>query len=381
MATTARKTSILWVIKGLAAGGAERLLADAARLRSRDEFDVRLAYLLDARSDMVQAIQDTGVEVVCLGAGGAMDLRWLVRLRSEIRDHRPDVVHVHSPMVAALLRPIIAAMGPKERPFIVTTEHNVWDSYHPLTRWADRLTLRLDDTTLAVSAEVRASMDRRSAARVEVLVHGVDVAALGQLRETRASVRSRLGVADDEILVVTVANLRENKDYPNLLRAAAHASAAGLPMRFLSIGQGPLLEELERERDALGLDQVLTFHGFHSDPPSLVAGADMFCLASRYEGLPIAMLEAMAIGVPIVATSVGGIPSVVSDGVHGRLVGPGDSAALGDALISMADTQVRSNMAEAALVRAQNFDIRAAVRRQEEIYASLASSRIERPAD
>ena len=283
------RIKVLWLIKGLAAGGAERLLASFAELHDRSAFDIHLVYLLEDHDDFLPVIRDAGVETSCLGSGSG-SRRWPARLRQAIIEQQPSVVHVHSPLLAAAARLIVRTMPSSTRPAVATTEHNLWQSYHPLTRFANRVTAPLDDATLAVSEQVRRSMVDRVASRTEVLEHGVDVRALADLATSREEVRESLGVEPNEILVATVANLRPNKDYFTLLAAASEALASGVPFRFISIGQGPLRSSLEEERDRLDLGERFRFLGFHHDPPSVLAGADVFCLSSQYEGLPIAML-------------------------------------------------------------------------------------------
>jgi glycosyltransferase involved in cell wall biosynthesis len=296
-------------------------------------------------------------------------------LRTLVRTNRIEIVHAHSPLVAALARPALRALPRRERPALIGTEHNLWTSHHPVTRWANRLTLPLENATIAVSEEVRATMPPRLAGRAEVIIHGVDVDAISARRGERDAARKELGVQSGELLIATVANLRANKDYPNLLRAACRLAAADQPFRFVSVGQGPLAEQLERERDQLGLGGYFRFLGYREDPVRVLVAADLFCLPSRHEGLPIALLEAMAAGLPVVATRVGGASTVVSDGREGRLVPAGDPAALAAALAEARDPARRARWAAAAAERARSFGIDRAVRRQQELYERLANRR------
>jgi glycosyltransferase involved in cell wall biosynthesis len=218
-------------------------------------------------------------------------------------------------------------------------------------------------------------MPPRLARRTEVVVHGVDVDAIGRRRTEREASRAELDAKPDELVVVTVANLRANKDYPTMLAAARRLVDAGAPVRFVSVGQGPLAAELEAERDRLGLGESFQFLGYRDDPVRVLVGADVFCLSSRFEGLPIAMLEAMAAGLPVVATRVGGVPSVVTDGGEGRLVPAGDPGALGAAITALNDPAVRGGYAQAASERVRAFGIHRAVVRQQDLYEELAARR------
>ncbi|MGH8975721.1 MAG: glycosyltransferase [Acidimicrobiia bacterium] len=366
---------VLWLTKGLGPGGAERLLVSFAAIADRDRFELRAAYLLPWKDHLVAELGTLGVAAVCLDGRQELDPRWVRRLRTVVRAARIDVVHAHSPLVAALARPALRALPRRDRPALMGTEHNLWSSHHRATRWANRLTLPLEDATIAVSDEVRASMPVRLARRTEVVVHGVDVDAIAGRRGERDAARAELGVDGDQLLVATVANLRANKDYPTMLRAARQLADAGEPIRFVSVGQGPLAEELDGERERLGLGEQFRFLGYREDPVRVLVAADVFCLSSRFEGLPISLLEAMAAGLPVVATRVGGIPSVVTDRSEGRLVPAGAPAALAAALVELRDPALRGRCAAAAAERVRAFGIERAVRRQQELYEHLAARR------
>jgi glycosyltransferase involved in cell wall biosynthesis len=180
-------------------------------------------------------------------------------------------------------------------------------------------------------------------------------------------------VSDDEVLSLTVANLRRNKDYPTLLRAARAALDAEPRLRFAAVGQGPLAQEVAALHATLGLGDRFLLLGFRRDVHDLMAAADVFTLSSAHEGLPVAVMEAFAHGLPVVATAVGGLPQQVTDGAQGLLVPPGRPEALADALLTLArDPGMRARMGTAALSRAADYDIRRAVREQEGVYAELA---------
>src|SRR5581483_6690065 len=215
MADGQQPIRVLWVTKGLGPGGAERLLVSFARKTDRRRFEIRAAYLLPWKAHLVGELAALGVSAECLDGRLEADLRWLRRLRALVREARIDVVHVHSPLVAAFARPALWALPRRDRPALMGTEHNVWSSHHPLMRSANRLTLPL-----------------RLASRTEVVIHGVDVEAIAARRSERAAARTELGLGNDELVVVTVANLRAQKDYPTMLQAARRLGDAGEPVRF-----------------------------------------------------------------------------------------------------------------------------------------------------
>jgi glycosyltransferase involved in cell wall biosynthesis len=171
------------------------------------------------------------------------------------------------------------------------------------------------------------------------------------------------------VLVGTVANLRATKGYPDLLKAAQIVSRRSRHVQFVAAGQGPLADDLARTRDDLGLAGRFDFLGYRRDVHRVLAALDIFVLASHHEGLPIALLEALALGVPVVATSVGGIPEAVTDGREALLVPPGQPDRLASALESLiASAELRGALAAAASTRAESFDGAVAVARVEAIY-------------
>jgi glycosyltransferase involved in cell wall biosynthesis len=260
------------------------------------------------------------------------------------------------------------------RPGVVSTEHNVWGSHSTATRVANALTLPLDDVRWAVSEQVRSSEWKPWRTKTEVLVHGVPLSSLRTRGRERDAARTAQGWGEDDVVVATVANLRANKDYPTLFAAAADAMAAEPRLRFVSIGQGPLEAELRAALASAGLGGRFVMVGYHEDPPALLAGADLFTLTSRHEGLPIALLEAMAVGLPPVVTSVGGNAEVITQGVDGVLVPAGSTRRLADAYVDLArDRTARARLAAAAARRAEDFDIARTAQIAEARYRLLAA--------
>jgi glycosyltransferase involved in cell wall biosynthesis len=294
------------------------------------------------------------------------------RLRVLLRREGIRLVHVHSPVAAAGAR-MVAGRGVR----VVYTEHNVWSRYHRATYAANLATFPRNDHVFAVSDVVRASVRYPGPLRllpmppVETLHHGLDPAT--QLTPVQADgVRAELGIPPDAPVIGSIANFKAAKDHATLLRAAARVRQAVPGVRLLLVGQGPLEAETRRLAAELGLQETVVFAGFRTDARRLAAAFDVFTLSSTYEGLPIALIEAMALGRPAVVTRVGGTPEVVSDGAHGLLVPPRDPAALAAGLLRLlGDPGLRASMGAAARSRALDFDIRKAVRRMEQVYADL----------
>jgi glycosyltransferase involved in cell wall biosynthesis len=361
---------ILHLIKGLGRGGAEQLLASAAPYVDATRFEQHVGYLIPHKNLLVPDLIESGVAVHCLGGGrkGA----WVGRLRKLVREHRIDLVHCHSPYVAAGCR--LALRG---RVRHVHTEHNVWDSYHPATRWANMLTFPRNDHVIAVSEHVRESIRYPLGLRflrlppVETLFHGLDHAALSRWGSPDG-IREELGLPPEAPLFGTVANFRPQKGHRDLVSAAVLVREAIPKARLLLVGQGPAEADVRRQVRDLGLEDTVLFLGQRDDAPRVAGSLDVFVLASLYEGLAIALIEAMALGRAAVVTGVGGLGEVIRHGENGLVVPPGQPKALAEAIVMLLrDGTLRARLGLEARRRAGDFDIRTAVGRMQQVYEEL----------
>lgn len=368
-----RRIRVLSVIKGLGVGGAEHLLVDQLAHRDTEAFDNHVAFLLPWKDLVVEKIEALGVPVTCLDEPSVLRPGWLIRLRQLLDEFRPDLVHVHSPVLAAAIRPLVRAS--RRGAGLVYTEHNRWGQYKPPTRWANRLTYGLDDARIAVSQGVVDTIRHPAASEAQIILNGIDVESVRSSADRRG-MRDELGIGDDTLVVATVANLRSSKDYPNILAAASRVLSRQDDVVFLSVGHGPDQDELRRLHGELGLGDGYRFLGFRRDAARIMSGSDVFLLGSRHEGLPLALMEAMALGTAVVATTVGGIPEVVDDGVSGVLAPPEDDRALAAALEQvLADPSLRDRLGTAAAARAVAFDSRPSIRTLEDVYRRVVAER------
>ena len=362
---------LLWLTKGLGRGGAERLIVDAATLVDRDRFCVEVAYLLPWKNALVGELEAAGVPVRCLGQESSYDMSWVPRLHRLVRSQRYDLVHTHAPVPAVAARLFLGRSGPR----LVHTEHNVWQRYRWPTYWANALTYGRNDRVVAVSQAVAASVHSRRAPRhdpesLEVVLHGLHPTRATPADEGRRQVaRDKLELPADVPVVGTVGNLTAKNDHSTLLRAFRRVLTEQPDARLVVIGTGVLEDQLHQEAVELGLADRTVFTGSRPDVDSLLPALDVFVMTSRFEGLPIALLEALAASLPAVATPVGGITEVLTDGQEGFLVPVGDAAAVaGRVLALLQDVDLRAEMGAAAHRRSLDFDMATAVRRLEAIY-------------
>jgi glycosyltransferase involved in cell wall biosynthesis len=242
------------------------------------------------------------------------------------------------------------------------------------------LTYSRNDTVFAVSEGVRGSIApprvlRGSAPRPEVLYHGIDERLVRTGPAARAAARLALGIGDG-LIVGSVGSLTPKKDHATLIEAFQKVRVKIPVARLVIIGGGPLQPELEHLIHRLELTGSVHLLGVRSDVQDLLPGLDVFVLGSRHEGLGLALVEAMAAGVACVGSSVDGIPEVISHGVDGLLVPPGDSDNMAAAIVRLlGDHDLRAGLAEVGRGSALRFSVPAAMERMQTVYARLMAQR------
>lgn len=357
------------LVKGLGIGGAEKLLSEGARFWDRDRFEYHVAYVLPWKDQLVGDFEALGIDVHRLSDSGRTTPALAWRLRRLVRSTGADLVHAHLPYTGILAR--VSAGVP-----VVYTEHNLAGSYATATRVANRITYSRHDLAIACSEPVRESLAAYPG-EVVTIPNGVtcDVDP-----NSATAARAELGLDHGTPLVVHVGNIRAGKGHDNLVRATARLCESGFGGLVVSIGVAHDPADLERLRaDAatLGVDEHLTFLGRREDALAFTAACDVYVNPSEFEGLPVAVLEAMCLGRPIVATSVGGVPSVIRDGDTGLLVPPGDPAALAAAVRSLLDDPARAaRLGKSAARHAHaELDLATMVRRVEAVYDEVLAAR------
>jgi glycosyltransferase involved in cell wall biosynthesis len=319
------------VIWSLGLGGAEQVVIRLAAGLDRRRFEP-LICCLDEPGPFAPRAEAAGVEVVALDKRGPLDARAAWRLARLLRSRRVDVVHTH--LWGASFWGRLAAIGARV-PAIVTTEHNV-DSWKRAHHFAlDRALAPATTRLVAVSQQVREFYEAHGVGlgRWQVVYNGVDTASAPQRRRGPAFLE--LGLGRDEPVVGLVGRLVPAKAPDVFLGTLALAAARVPGLRGLVVGDGPLRSGLEAEARRLGLEARVVFAGVRQDVPELLPGLDALVFSSLREGLSMAMLEAMAAGVPVVATEVGGTPELIAHGVTGLLVPPGRPDLLADAVVGL----------------------------------------------
>jgi glycosyltransferase involved in cell wall biosynthesis len=366
---------LLILITELERGGAERVVVHLARHLDRRLVAPSVA-TIHAGGELSDEITKLGVRVSHLSRRRNITPGSVFALRRLLTVGGFNVIHSHLPAAGLVARLALTYLSP--RPAHVYTEHNVPRGYGLLSRAVNRWPLQEADRITAVSHEVRSAWLRSGSRRhlnSEVVWNGVEIPALSGDSLTRARVRQELELDERELALIAVGNLHHRKGHAVLLQAFEKARL-GHTSVLLLVGDGPLLAELETMARSLGIGGRVRFLGRRRDVEDLLFASDVFVLPSLAEGLPMALLEAMARGLPCIASAVGGVPEALADGIDGHLVPPGDVDTLAARLASVEDASTRLQLGDAARLHAmRDFRVEQMVQRYESLYMALARAR------
>lgn len=360
---------IFYLITELDVGGAEKTLFELATRLDRRRFEPAVGCLF-GRGEVGRWLEERGVEVVHFDMRGKADWGVVRRVRHELLRRGPELLHTflfHANVVGRLaarrvpLKGVVSSVRVEER--------------RRLHLLGDRLTRGLMDAETCVSESAREYTHRRARVpldKLAVVPNGIEVERHTHPPPPPVSWR----LPADGPLVATVARLDAQKD-PETLIAAFALARQRVPKASLAwAGGGPLFAATRDRIRRAGLAECVRLLGAVDDVRPLLGAADAFALASRWEGMPNSVLEAMAAGLPVVATAVGGCPELVVDAETGLLVPPGDARALADALVSLlSDPPKARKMGQAGRARARDhFSLDGMVRANVAIYERLLSS-------
>jgi len=372
---TGGRIEILHLITELDIGGAQKALARLLAHLDRQRFEPTVVCLYNGDKAVAQEIRQLGIPVFDLRMTAKWRFDALWRLYRLLRREHPVILHTwmfHATLIGRLVG-ILAGV-----PIRISSRRNV-EIGGPVREWINRWTLWMDNRVIAVCEEARKAEIHRGGAppqKVVTIYNGIEVLPLSTREAARENLRAVLGLPPHALLVGIIGRLHPQKGHRVLLEAATHVVARDWQVYFILIGDGPLRHSLEAIAREQGLAGRVHFLGTRHDIPQLLAAMDLFVLSSFWEGMPNAVLEAMATGLPVVATAVGGTPEVVVDGVTGLLVPPRDPVALAQAIERLlADPELRHRMGQAGRERVeQHFSVEQMVRKTEALYEELLYS-------
>lgn len=364
-------------------GGAERVALRIATHLDPERFDSTLCVSRwpqprDKRSasagEALEQLESAGAMLLALRRSGKLQVTPWLRLWRFLRRERIDVLHTHQfgSNVLGSMTGRLAGV-----PVVLAHEHTWSYEGNPARRFLDRQVVsRAADRFIAVSREDQSRM---------IEVEGIDPARtlfipLGIMPSpppTGHDVRGELGIPPDAPVLGVVGNLRPQKAHQVLIRATARLVDRWPAIQVLVAGTGPERAALEKLAGELGLQHAIRFLGYRGDIPDLLAAVDVAICCSDFEGTPIAILEYMDAGLPVISTAVGGVPDMIDNGVHGLLVPPRDPGALAGAIAELLSDLQRARMmgARARERRLAEFTMEAMIQRLESLYCELVEEK------
>lgn len=355
--------------------GGDLVILNLLKYLNREKFHPVIVSFFEKRNPgtplIVNIAKERGIDTRLLEVKGRFDLGAVDKLKRFIDEEKIDILHCHGykPDVIASL------ISKKGRPKLVTTLHGWWIGANPKLRFYDWLDLRAIknfDMIITVADHIKEGLIKKGfpAGNVKCIPNGVDIKEMNSC--DGSGVRRELKIAPGSAVVGIAGRLNKEKGHEYLLRSAERLKNVTL----LIVGTGPLENYLKVMAERLGISDRTIFTGFRSDARRYIAAMDIFALPSLSEGLPLALMEAMAAGKPVIASDIGGIPQVVADGVTGLLVEPRNPSQLEKAISKLiTDKEFSSFLAEKGRdFIEKNFSLEIMVRRYEDLYLELSKN-------
>ena len=373
-----RQINVLYLINALCAGGAEKVVARTVTLLDRKRYDPIVCCLWKS-GPVAEEIERKGVKVICLGARSRLDLTVVPKLFRLLKREEIHIIHsflFHANMLGRIMGRLAGV------PVILSSERTMEmeGKHRLLVNW---LTSPLADKIITVSEAVREFASDNIGIAPDKLItiyNGVDLSefAPNPNREGIEEAKRELGIDPSRMVVGTVGHLEEEKGCEYLLRAAAQVSVQDGKVTFLLVGDGSQRARLENLAEDLSISSKVLFMGYRNDIPRILSVMDIFVLPSLYEGLPNALLEAMAACRPVVATQAGGVPEVVVEGETGFLIPPRAPGALARAICVLLEDRERAReMGMAGRKRVERlFSVETMVAKTEALYEELTIEKL-----
>ncbi|WP_158795387.1 glycosyltransferase family 4 protein [Pedobacter sp. L105] len=371
-----KKIKILQTIRQGKVGGGETHVLDLVKELDKDQFEsVILSF---TEGPMVEKLKADGFKTYVVPTEKPFNYKVWDAVKQILKDEKIDLVHAHG------TRANSNTYNPAKKLNIpsIYTVHG-WSFHpdqHPLVKLvrtlSERFLVKVARKTICVSeSNLREGASKFPMPRAEVIVNGINQVKFNPDQQYK-DIRAEFGVAKDQILVGYIARITAQKEPLTYLQAIAKIPAE-LNLKFLIVGDGDLKAEMLQLAKTLNLESRIIFENFRDDIPAILHGIDIFCLPSLWEGLPIALLEAMAMRKAIIATAIDGTKDLVTDKVNGLLISTSNPDQLAEAIISLAkDEKLRADMGKAAgeLIKS-NFNIETMTRKVEAVYRNVLASK------
>ena len=357
------KIKVLHIIKSLGRGGAEMLLPETLKEHHQDQFEFHYIYFLPWKNQMVEAIESAGGIVSCLSAKNNLQL--VLKYKKIIdycKEHQIQIIHAHLPWAGFVSRLVHFKIGIP----VLYTEHNLQERYHFITKFINKWSFNYQTMAFGVSDDVCQSIIKNICPTIpcKTLLNGVNIQNF-QRNDTasRIAIRKQFAIPENGLVVGTVAVFRFQKRLDKCLEIMRDAIDKNPAVYGIIVGAGILEPEIYAKHKELNLEGKVFFSGIQTNVKPYYEAMDVFMMSSSFEGLPIALLEAMSMSCAIVSTDAGGIKEVVQDKKNGILVGVNDWIKLSNSIQELAEnpSKLAYFQAEARKRVVENFSIKAMV--------------------
>ena len=345
------------------------LLAETVKLHSKVEFEFFCIYFLPWKNQMVEALEEGGAEVHCFEAKN--NLQMLMQYKKVVAfcaEKEIDLIHCHLPWSGFLGRIIYEQADIP----LVYTEHNIQEHYHVITKKLNKISFNRQNLAIGVSADVSRSIKKNidPVIPVQTVLNGVNTSTFQRNERKGAAIRKDLGIPGEATVVGTIAVFREQKSILDWVRAFKEVNREFPEVYGVIVGAGPQKEKIENLVEDLELKTRIIMPGLQTDTVSYFSAMDIYMMSSKFEGLPIALLEAMSMNCAIVSTKAGGIIEVVRDETDGLLCEIGDYMSLSEHVKKIIrDPQLQKKLQQKSRERVENeFSLEAMVQQLENIY-------------
>ncbi len=329
------KIKVLHIIKSLGRGGAEMLLPETLKQHDQEQFEFHYIYFLPWKNQMVEAIESAGGKVTCFKANNNIQL--LLQFRKIIaycKQNNIQIIHAHLPWAGFVSRIVYKI---KKKPTLYT-EHNLQERYHFITKVLNKLSFNFQSQGIGVSDDVTNSITKKIAPKTAAvtILNGVNTDSfIRNDLDAKKSIRNQYAIPEDAFLVGTVAVFRFQKRLDLWLEIIAKAIKVNPKIYGIIVGAGPLNSELLAKHKELNLEGKVIFTGLQTQVKPYYEAMDAFMMSSSFEGLPIALLEAMSMECAILTTNAGGIKEVLKKNEEGIMVDVDQWSQLSEFLVDL----------------------------------------------
>lgn len=368
------KIKILHIIKSLGRGGAEMLLPETLKQHNQDQFEFHYIYFLPWKNQMVEEIESAGGKVTCFKAKNNIQLLLQYpKIIAYCKNNNIQLIHAHLPWAGFVSRIVYK----KTKIPTLYTEHNLQERYHFVTRILNKLSFNFQSLGIGVSDDVTNSITKNIAPKTpaRTLLNGVNTNSFKRNDiELGNTIRTQYSIPHDAFLVGTVAVFRFQKRLDLWLEVVSEAIKKNPNIYGVIVGAGLLEEELYAKHAALGLEGKVVFVGLQTNVKPFYQAMDAFMMSSLFEGLPIALLEAMSMECAILSTNAGGIKEVLRTNIDGLIVPVEEWKLLTDILVNLShDPKKLANFQSKSRARVKSsFSIEVMVSQLESLYLNYS---------